>query len=104
MPPSASSAAPRFRGRFWVLLWLGVFLLVAVAIQARQSAAIATTKRVAALKEQRQALEAERATLERDIHLATSRRVLGARAEAELGLHQPADSQFLYFRLNGARR
>jgi cell division protein FtsB len=86
-----------------VLLWLVVFLLVAVAVQARQSAAIATARRVAALREQRTALEAERAALERQIHLATSRKVLGARAETELGLHQPADSQFFYFRLGGAR-
>jgi cell division protein FtsB len=103
VPPSASSAGPRFRGRFWVLLWLVVFLLVAIAIQARQSSAIAIARRLTALHEQRGALEAERAALERQIHLATSRRVLGARAEAELGLHQPADSQFFTFRLGGAR-
>lgn len=102
MPPSASSTRP-FRGRFWVLLWLAVFLIVAVAIQARQSAAIATARRVGVLREQRTALEAERAALERQIHVATSRRVLGERAERDLGLIQPQDSQFTLFPIDRVR-
>lgn len=103
MPPSASSANQRFRGRFWVILWLTVFLGVAVAVQARQAAAIATVRRVADLKEQRLALEAERAALERQIRQSTSRKILGARAEA-LGLHFPEDSEFFYLDLGRASR
>lgn len=102
MPPSASSTRP-FRGRFWVLLWLVAFLAVAVIVQARQSAAIATARRVATLREQRTALEAERAALERRIHVATSRRVLGERAERDLGLMQPHDSQFTVFPIDRVR-
>jgi len=86
------------------MLWLVVFLAVAVAVQARQSAAIATARRVATLREQRLALEAERSALERQIRLATSRKTLGARAEQELGLHQPQDSEFVLFPLDGIRR
>ncbi len=85
------------------MLWLVVFLVVAVAVQARQSSAIASAGRYRKLREQRTALEAERAALERQIHIATSRRVLGERAEKELGLMQPADSQFTVFPLDRSR-
>lgn len=97
MRPSASSSKPRVKGRHWVLLWLFVFLGVAVVVQARQTSAIRTAARVGELREQRTALEAERAALERQIRLATGRRVLGERAERELGLHFPADSEFIFF-------
>jgi hypothetical protein len=76
---------------------------VAVAVQARQADANATVRRVADLREQRLALEAERAALERQIRQATSRRILGARAEA-LGLHFPEDSEFFYLDLGRASR
>ncbi|MEO8635483.1 MAG: hypothetical protein ABI587_09435 [Gemmatimonadales bacterium] len=84
------------------MIWLLVFLAVAVVIQGRQSWAIATSRRLGVLKEQRGALEAEKAALERQIRLASSRRVLGARA-AQLGLHFPQDSEFVYFRLPAER-
>jgi cell division protein FtsB len=86
-----------------VLLWLVVFLAVAVVVQARQAAAIGVAGRVARLREERTALEAERAALEREIRLATSRKVLGERAERELGLHLPQDSEFIVFPLNRLR-
>ncbi|HWA55932.1 MAG TPA: hypothetical protein VG692_01700 [Gemmatimonadales bacterium] len=86
------------------MLWLVVFLVVAVVVQARQTSAIATAGRYRKLREERTALEAERAALERQIHIATSRRVLGERAEKELGLIQPADSQFTVFPLDPAPR
>ena len=84
------------------MVWLLVFLAVAVTIQGRQSSAIATSRRLGLLYEQRDALVAEQAALERDIRLASSRRELGARA-AQLGLHFPQDSEFVYFRLPAAR-
>lgn len=99
MPPSAASEKPTFRGRHWVLLWLVVFLAVAVAIQARQTAAVLTARRVAKLTEQRTALEAARAALERQIRLATGLKELGRTAETELGLHSPRDSEFVVFPL-----
>lgn len=101
MPPSASSAQQKFRGRFWVIVWLTVFLVVAVAMQWRQATAYATVGRLKQLREQRLALEAEKSALDREIRLATSRKVLGARAEA-LGLHFPEDSEFFYLDLGRA--
>lgn len=86
-----------------MILWLTIFLAAAVTMQYRQAAAIATAARVADLKEERTALEAEQAALERQIRLATSRKVLGARAEA-LGLHFPEDSEFLYLDLGPGPR
>lgn len=103
MPPSASSAPPKFRGRFWVILWLTVFLLVAVAVLARQTSGFNTARRVRDLQEQRQALESERSALQRQIRLATSRKVLGARAEA-MGLHLPEDSEFFFLNPGRAPR
>ena len=84
------------------MVWLLVFLAVAVTIQGRQSSAIATSRRLGLLNEQRDALVAEQAALERDIRLASSRRELGTRA-AQLGLHFPQDSEFVYFRLPAVR-
>jgi hypothetical protein len=80
-----------------------VFLAVAVTVQARQGAAIATARRVGNLREQRTALEAERAALERQIHIATSRKVLGDKVEHDLGLIQPQDSQFTVFTIDRVR-
>lgn len=85
------------------MLWLVVFLVASVVMQARQNSAIATARNYSKLREERIALEAERAALERQIHIATSRRVLGDKAEKELGLMQPADSQFTLFPLNLTR-
>lgn len=84
------------------MVWLLVFLAVAIVIQSRQASAIATSRRLGQLEEQRGALEAEKAALERNIRLASSRRELGARA-AQLGLHFPQDSEFVIFRLPAER-
>jgi hypothetical protein len=86
------------------MLWLFVFLLVAVAIQARQTAAVLAAGRVARLREQRTALEAERAALQRQIRLATGRKELGQKAESDLGLHMPQDSEFVVFPLKSSIR
>jgi hypothetical protein len=81
------------------VLWLLVFLAVAVAIQARQTAAVLTAQRVASLTEEKQALEAERSALQREIRLATGLKDLGRKAEMDLGLHMPQDSEMLLFPL-----
>jgi hypothetical protein len=86
------------------MLWLLLFLAVAVAVQARQSAAFRSATELRQLREQRTGLEAERAALERQIRLATSRQVLGRLAETELGLHQPADSELILLSLPGRPR
>lgn len=84
----------RLKGRHWVLVWIGVFLLTAAAIIGRQTSAFDAARRLRELREQRTALEAQRADLERRIRESSGRRVLEARAERELGLHYPADHEF----------
>jgi hypothetical protein len=75
------------------MLWLLVFLGVAVAIQARQAAAAGLARRVGKLSQDRTALEAERSALDRQIRIVTGRKELIARAERELGLHLPNSAE-----------
>lgn len=82
----------QLRGRHWVLLWLALFLGAASAVVARQSAAYRLASQLGQLREQRRALEAQRAELERRISVAGSRAVLVPRAE-RLGLHLPSASE-----------
>jgi hypothetical protein len=87
----------RLKGRHWVLLWLLIFLGGALAVVARQTAAFRTARRLRDLREERSSLEAGRADLERRIRVASSRQVLVPLAERALGLHEPADSEFVLF-------
>ncbi|HET7599392.1 MAG TPA: hypothetical protein VFK09_03835 [Gemmatimonadales bacterium] len=89
----------RLKGRHWLVLWLVVFLLTAGAVVARQTAAFRAARRLRELRDQRTALEARRADLERRIREASGRQVLVPRAERELGLHLPADEEFILFPL-----
>src|SRR5687768_3582262 len=74
---SASSGwLMQLKGRHWVLVWIGVFLLAAAAIIGRQTSAFEAARRLRELREQRTALEAQRADLERRIREASGRRVL----------------------------
>jgi hypothetical protein len=87
----------RLKGRHWMILWLLIFLGGALAVVARQTAALRTARRLHDLREERSNLEARRADLERRIRLASSRQVLVPVAEHTLGLHEPADSEFVLF-------
>ena len=87
----------RLKGRHWVLIWLGVFLLTAAAVIGRQTSAFHAARRLRDLREQRTALDAQRADLERRIREASGRRVLEAKAQRDLGLHVPADNEFTLF-------
>ncbi len=87
----------QLKGRHWVLLWLFIFLGGAVAVVARQTAALQTARRLHDLREERRNLEARRAELERRIRLASSRQILVPLAERTFGLHEPADSEFVLF-------
>ena len=78
------------------MLWLLVFLGVAVAIQARQASAALLARRVGQLSQDRTALEAERSTLQRQIRIATGRKELIDRAERELGLHLPTSAEMRF--------
>jgi hypothetical protein len=83
----------RPKGRHWLMLWLVVFVCVLLAIATRQRSGFAAARRLGELREQRMALEARRAELERQIRVASSRQVLVPLAEQKLGLHQPSDSE-----------
>jgi cell division protein FtsL len=87
----------RLKGRHWMILWLLIFLGGALAVVARQTAALRTARRLHDLREERSSLEARRADLERRIRIASSRQVLVPIAERSLDLHQPADSEFVLF-------
>jgi hypothetical protein len=91
----------RFKGRHWVLLWLLIFLGGALIVVARQTAAFRTAHRLRDLREERSNLEARRADLERRIRVASSRQVLVPIARRWLGLHEPADSEFVLFAVPG---
>jgi hypothetical protein len=84
----------RLKGRHWLMIWLVVFVCVLLAVAARQSSGFRTARRLSDLREERMALEARRAELERQIRVASSRQVLVPLAERTLGLHQPSDSEF----------
>ncbi|HWB43071.1 MAG TPA: hypothetical protein VG500_17535 [Gemmatimonadales bacterium] len=76
------------------MLWLIGFVCVLLAIATRQRAGFHAARRLGELREERLALEARRADLERQIRVASSRQVLVPLAERTLGLHQPSDSEF----------
>jgi hypothetical protein len=76
------------------MLWLVVFVCVLLAIAGRQSSGFRAARRLGELREERMALEARRAELERQIRVASSRQVLVPLAERTLGLHEPSDSEF----------
>jgi hypothetical protein len=91
------------KGRYWVMLWLALFLGVAAIVSARQGDAIAVAGRLRVLREERRSLEARRAEIERRIHQAESRQVLGRKAVEDLGLHQASDSELVDFPVPAAR-
>ena len=83
------------KGRHWLMLWLVIFLCVLVAITTRQTEGFQTARRLRELREERMALEARRGDLERRIRAGSSRQVLVPIVERALGLHEPADSEFV---------
>ena len=87
----------RIKGRHWVFLWLLVFLGGALIVVARQTVAFRTARQLHDLREERSNLEARRAELERRIRVGSSRQVLVPIAQRALGLHEPADSEFVLF-------
>src|SRR5574338_1655693 len=81
------------KGRHWVMLWLVVALGALGSVAARQSSGYATAQQLRQARDERAALEARRGELERRIRQASSRQVLVPRAEANLGLHEPAANE-----------
>ena len=86
----------RLKGRHWLMLWLLIFLSALLAITTRQAAGFRTARRLRDLRDQRLALEAQQGDLERRIRMGSSRQVLVPVARG-LGLHEPADSEFVLF-------
>lgn len=89
----------KVRGRVWLGVWLLGFLLVALAVVARQRAALQTAANLNRLRNERTALEAVQAELERRIREGQSRQVLVPKVESTLGLREPSDSEYLIFAL-----
>lgn len=83
------------KGRHWLALWLLAFLAVAWVVIARQTAALRAARALADARVTRAGLEARHAELERRIRTAQSRAVLLPRAEQQLGLHLPADTEII---------
>ncbi|HYT04389.1 MAG TPA: hypothetical protein VEM13_05855 [Gemmatimonadales bacterium] len=88
----------RPKGRHWVAVWLVAFLAVAWVVYARQTAAIRAARELADLRTRRANLEGHRVDLERRIRAGESRAVLVPRAQAQLGLHLPGDSEIILLR------
>ena len=80
------------KGRHWVMLWLALFLAVAVVVETRQLKAFAVAKQLGDLRDRHRTLDGVRADLQRQITEASSRRVLLPKAES-LGLHVPTDAE-----------
>ena len=89
------------KGRHWVALWLLGFLVVAWVVVARQTAALRMARDLTATRAQRAALDGRRADVERRIRSATSRAVLAPRAQKNLRLRQPADTEIILLRVPG---
>ena len=83
---------PPLKGRHWVVLWLALFLLVAVIVETRQLKAFELAKQLGDLRNRRRSLDATRAELVRQVTEASSRAVLMPKAES-LGLHVPTDAE-----------
>lgn len=93
--PVASRAAPRFKGRYWLALWLALFLGAAALVQWRQTHARARAAELRGLEAARGALEVSKAALGGRIDRARSRAVLVPLAERRLGLRLPLDSEIV---------
>jgi cell division protein FtsB len=83
------------KGRHWVAAWLTWFLAATWLVYARQTAAIRTARELGEVRARRATLEAHRADLEHRIRTAQSRSVLVPRAERQLRLHLPRDSEIV---------
>ena len=87
-----SSRGP-LKGRAWVAIGLGVFLMVASLVVWRRGVGAATARDMRRLSDRQRALIAEKTTLDRDIRSAMARSRIIAEAERRLGLHVATDAQ-----------
>jgi len=81
------------KGRAWIAIGLGVFVVVASIVVWRRGVGAATARDISRLTDRQRALISEKTTLDRDIRSAMARsRVIGE-AERRLGLHVATDAQ-----------
>ncbi len=78
-----------FKGRYWTVFWLVVFLAMALGIAGRQRSALHTAAELNKLRGERRNLEARAADLEQGIRTATARGVLDVKVGRTLGLRLP---------------
>ena len=83
-------------GRLRFALVLLGFVLVASVIVLRRTYGIAAAREIQAMETRRSGLAAERARLEADIRIASSRAHLEPIAEQRLGMHVPTEDQVVY--------
>lgn len=103
--PRTPAPGSRLKGRYWVALWLALFVGIAGLVQWRQTRALAAARELAALQAVHGALEVSKANLARRVHRAKSRAVLVPLAERRLGLRLPLDTEILILQQpKGARR
>ena len=83
----------RLKGRHWVAAWFLGFLVVALIVVWRQSAALAASRDLTRLQKTRGALEVQRSATVGEVHRAQSRGVMVPLAQQKLGLRLPQDSE-----------
>lgn len=83
------------RGRFWVGLWLLAVLAALWAVIARSTAGLRLARELDAVRREHAQLAGRKAALERQLGRAQSRAVLVPRAQAQLHLRLPADSEIV---------
>ena len=81
------------KGRAWIAIGLGVFLVVASLVVWRRGVGAATARDMRRLSDRQRALVAEKTTLDRDIRSAMARSRVIVEAERRLGLHVATDAQ-----------
>ena len=81
------------KGRAWIAIGLGVFLVVASLVVWRRGVGAETARDLRRLSDRQRALMAEKTTLDRDIRSAMARSRVIAEAERRLGLHVATDAQ-----------
>ncbi len=87
------SARAPLKGRAWVAIGLGVFVVVASLVVWRRSVGVATARDMRRLSDRQHALMSEKTTLDRDIRNGMARSRVISEAERRLGLHVATDAQ-----------
>ena len=85
----------RWRGRSVVATGLVVFVLVAAVVIWRRGYGVMQGGELRTLDRQRMQLEAQKASMERDVRDAAGRARRGPVAESRLDMHVPADSEVI---------